>query len=260
MADHSRPATGYPVPPSQHPNGYPPPPSAAPYAAAPPNNPYYYNQQPVYPNPRATLLRRIVAAVIVVTVIFFTILFICWLVIRPHRPEFHVTSFSVTNLNVSTSSQRLSANWNARFQVYNPNKKMKISYDAIMSSVLYKTEILAQTRIPPFKQDTKNQTTIDAAFAAVESYVDGWVVNDINGEKSHGAVEFNLRLVADVGFKVGGFRARRRLLRVWCDNVPIGFSVNGGSGNLTGGARECKVFTVDFAFKGWGFTKIICPC
>ncbi|KAJ9177881.1 hypothetical protein P3X46_009812 [Hevea brasiliensis] len=242
MADPSRPATGYPVHPAQHPNGYPPPQSATAYAPPPPNNPYYYNQPPAYPNPRAALIRRLIAALIAVTVLFLTILFICWLVIQPHRPEFHVTSFSVTNLNVSTSSQRLTGNWNARFQVYNPNKKLKISYDEIMSSILYKSEILSQTRIPPFKQDTKNHTTMDAEFSVVDSYVDERVVNGINGDRANGAVGFEVRVVADVGFKVGGFRARRRLLRVWCDNVSIGLSANGRSGNLTGGARKCKVF------------------
>ncbi|KAG8644783.1 hypothetical protein MANES_11G165500v8 [Manihot esculenta] len=242
MADPSRPATGYPVPPAQHPNGYPPPQSATAYAP-PPTNPYYYNQPPPYPNPRTALLRRLIAALIVITVLFLTILFICWLVIRPHRPQFHVTSLSVTNLNVSTSSQRLTGYWNARLQVYNPNKKLKISYDEIASSILYKSEILSQTRIPPFKQDTKHLTTIDAEFSAVDSYVDERVVNGINGDRARGSVGFNLRVVADVGFKVGRFRARRRLLRVWCDNVDIGLSANGGSGNLTAGSKECKVRT-----------------
>jgi hypothetical protein len=56
-------------------------------------------------------------------------------------------------------------------------------------------------------------------------------------------VSFNLKIVADAVYRVGGFRARRRLLRVFCDDLAVGISGNGGSGNLTGGARRCKVYS-----------------
>ncbi|XP_065867194.1 NDR1/HIN1-like protein 10 [Euphorbia lathyris] len=234
MTDPSRPATGYPVNSGQHLNGYPPP--ATMYPPPPPANPGYYYP----PNRRNSRLRRIMAALIVVTVIFFVIFFICWLVIRPHRPQFHVTALSVSNFNISASSQRLTGRWNARFQIYNPNKKLKLSYDDIVCWIFYRSEILSETRIPPFKQDTKNVTSVDASFSALDAYVDG-AANEIDSDMRRGAVGFNLRLIADVGFKIKGVRARRRVLRVWCDNVAVSFSGNGGSGNLTGGARECQV-------------------
>jgi hypothetical protein len=243
-SDPYRPATGYPF----VPNGihYPPPPSgtAYPYQAPPPQpaNPYYYNTNQPYPNQRATLLRRLIAALIIVTVIFFTILFIVWLVIRPHLPEFRVTSLSVSSFNASSSSSSVSGNWNARFQVYNPNK-LKISYGDIQSSIYYKSEFLSQTRIPPFKQAKKNVTDINAEYGAMGSYIAGRAVNQINGDKGRGSVSFNLKIVADAVYRVGGFRARRRLLRVFCDDLAVGFSGNGGSGNLTGGARRCKVYS-----------------
>ncbi|EEF38598.1 conserved hypothetical protein [Ricinus communis] len=232
---YSGPVTGYPAPTSQHPF-----PNGNPYAP-PPTNLYYYNHQTPTPLYRTTLLRRIIAAIIVATVLFFTIFLICWLVIRPHRPQFHITSFSISNFNISASSQRLTANWNARFQVYNPNKKLKISYDNIVCSLLLKSELLSQTRIPPLYQDTKNLTSLDASFSALDTYVDDRVLKDINAARP--TLAFNVRLMADVGFKVGGFRARHRLLRVWCDNVPLSLSsATSGSGNLTGGSRECKVY------------------
>ncbi|CAK7331983.1 unnamed protein product [Dovyalis caffra] len=244
-SDPSRPATGYPF----VPNGihHPPPPTgnAYPYQAPPPpqpTNPYYYSTNQPYPNQRATLLRRLIAALIIFAVIFFTILFICWLVIRPHLPEFRITSLSVSNFNVSSSSSSVTGDWNARFQAYNPNKKLKISYDELRSSIYYKSELLSQTRIPPFKQGKKNVTDINAEYGALSSYIDGRVANQINGDKGRGLVSFNLRVLADAGFKVGGLRARRRLLRISCDDVPVGFSRAGGSGNLTGGARRCSVY------------------
>ncbi|KAJ8768038.1 hypothetical protein K2173_020978 [Erythroxylum novogranatense] len=248
MQDSSRPATGYPVP-----NGHTPPPTgtAYPYQAPPPNtntntNPYFYynqqQQQPFYSDRRALILRRMIVAVIAVTVIFFTILFIMWLVIRPRLPDFQIQSLSLSNFNISSTSQTVTGNWNARFQVYNPNKKMKIYYDEIESGILYKSDTLSQTRIAPFMQNTKTQSVVEASYSATEAYVDGWVVSGINGERSRGSVGFNVKVVADVGFKVGGLRARRRLLRVLCENVPVGVSTSSKSGNLTGGARDCRVY------------------
>lgn len=137
----------------------------------------------------------------------------------------------------------MTGNWNARFQVYNPNKKLRISYDELQSMIYYKSEFLSQTRIPPFKQGKKNVTDINAEYGAMGSYIVGRAVDEINGDKRRGLVSFNLKIIADAVFKVGGFRARRRLLRVFCDDLAVGFSGNGGSGNLTGGARRCNVYT-----------------
>lgn len=99
MADHSRPATGYPPPPAQYsnnPNGqtFSTAGTAYPYAAPPPQNPYY-NPNPYYgPDPyaaqRATFLRRLLSILIASIVITGTIVFIVWLILRPQIPDFKV--------------------------------------------------------------------------------------------------------------------------------------------------------------------------
>ncbi|KAB5520137.1 hypothetical protein DKX38_024456 [Salix brachista] len=243
-SDPYRPATGYPfVPNGMH---YPPPPagSAYPYRAPPPHqpiNPYSYNNQ-TYPNQRAIFLRRLIVALLIFTGIFFIILFIFWLVIRPHFPEFRVTSLSISNFNVSSSSSSVTGTWKARFQVSNPNKKMKISYDEIKTSIFYKSELLSQTMVPPFKQGKRNVSNFDVEYGATSSYIGGRAVSQINSDERRGLVSFNLRIVADAALKVEGFWPRRRLLRVYCNDVEVGISGNGGSGNLTGGATRCSVY------------------
>ncbi|KAJ8749878.1 hypothetical protein K2173_013793 [Erythroxylum novogranatense] len=246
MQDPSRPTTGYPPP-----NGNPTSGTAGTHHFEQPysnNNSYFYyynNQQhqpSFYSDHGVFLLRRLVVSVIAVTVIFFTILVIMWLAVRPRLPDFQLTSLSVSNFNLSSSSQTVTGNWHALFRVYNPNKKMKISYDVVDSSVLYRSEILSQTRVVPFKQDTRSQSLVEASYSVVNTYVDGWVVSDINGERSRGSVGFNVKVVANVGFKVGGFGARRRLLRVFCDDVSVGVTLSSKSGNLTGGTKDCRVY------------------
>ncbi|KAJ4833398.1 hypothetical protein Tsubulata_028204 [Turnera subulata] len=233
----SRPATGYPLPP----NGQPPPPPppsggagvAYPYQAQypPPSNPYYYNnnnnQQPYpYPNPQPTIFRRLAVAVISAAIIFFIALFICWLVLRPARPEFQVTALSVSNLTVSNSSLGVSGTWSARFVVRNPNKKLRLEYYDVISMVYYRSELLAQTRIPPFKQETKNVTSLAAEYSATDSYISGRAAGNMNADKGRGSVGFDLKVMADAGFYSGGFRIRRRVIRVLCLDVGHGAYAN----------------------------------
>ncbi|KAK9280030.1 hypothetical protein L1049_013715 [Liquidambar formosana] len=249
MENPPRPVTGYPV------TGYPPPQSAAnprpngyPYNAAPP----YYNPNPyIYANPRATFLRRFIAIMIGLFIITGTIVFIVWLVLRPRIPQVTVDSVSVTNF--TTSSSQVTGNWDVRFSVRNPNKKMSIYYDSIVSSLFYEAAFLSRTTLPPFDQDTRNLTTVRAEFAAAGVYVDGRLVNEINSERARGAVGFDVTVQARVRFSAGAWKARRRFLRVLCEDVAVGLSSNGASGTLVGGPKECRVGPVS---KFWVFSAV----
>ncbi|KAI3412484.1 LEA_2 domain-containing protein, partial [Psidium guajava] len=190
---------------------------------------------------RATFLRYFLVAMIAFFVIIGTVLFIVWLVLRPRLPEFRVESLTVTNFSVSNSSQHVSGDWLVQFQVANPNKKMKISYADIDSYIYYKSESLSETRLPPFDQGTRSQTVVQASFAAVGSYVDASAVSGINAERARGPVSFQVRLVALARFKAGWWRARRRLIRVFCGDLAVGLPSNNGTGKLTGGVKECRV-------------------
>lgn len=253
MADPSRPVTGYPAPtsypqppPGGNPNGYPYPAPQPLYQhhQPPPNNPNYaYPSR--YDASRATFLRRLIGAMIAFFVIAASIVLLIWLVLRPRIPKFRVDSVSLTNFNVSSSSSSsssaISGNWAIGFTVYNPNKKMSIAYDEIDSVVFYKSAFLSETRISPFSQGTRSQTAVNATFSAANSYVESWVVKGVGEDRGRGTVNFNIRVLARVGFRTGGLRLRRRLLRVLCENVGVGLSSSSGSGKLVGGARECRV-------------------
>ncbi|GMN61171.1 hypothetical protein TIFTF001_030260 [Ficus carica] len=244
MADPSRPVTGYPAPPSSsypQPNGYPyPAPPPPPHQPPPPNYAYAYNYDPsAAAASRAAFLRRILAAMIAFFIISASVVFIVWLVLRPRLPKFWVDSFALNNLN--TSSQTLSGDWAVGFSVYNPNKKMSIVYDEINSGIVYKSAFLSETRIAPFDQGKRDRTVVNATFSARNSYVEDWVVRGISDDRARGTVNFHVRVWARVGFRTGGWRLRRRLLRVLCENVGIGISSNSGSGKLVGGPKECRV-------------------
>lgn len=236
--ENSRPATGYPAP---NPNGYPPPNTGYPYSAPPPQSqpyvyPPYYQAPP--PNRRNTLLRSFVVAAVAVTVIFGCALLIFWLVVRPRIPEFHLTSLSVSNF--STNQSQVTGNWDAAIEAYNTNKKMRVYYYDVVSGIYYDGHFLTRTPVAPFKQDTRERTPFSVKFSMIDSYAERKVVDSMNAERASGAVKFDFRLEAIAAFKYGGWRTRRRLLRVLCPDVPVNVSSK-GSGSLVGGARKCRV-------------------
>ncbi|XWS28521.1 hypothetical protein CRYUN_Cryun25bG0076900 [Craigia yunnanensis] len=204
MQDSSRLVTGYPA---QNVNGCAPPPPATSTTAYPyfNPNPYPYHPEPPPQNPRPTFFRRLFVAFVIFLIIFGTILLIFWLVLRPHFPDFSLQSLSLSNFNAS--NQHVSATWNARFQ------------DRAV------------------RAGTRNVSTVEASYSVVDSFVEGKVVDAMNGEKTRGEIKFNVKVVSDVAFRYGGWRGRRRVLRVWCNDVAL----TGSSGKMTGGPKKCSV-------------------
>lgn len=81
-----------------------------------------------------------------------------------------------------------------------------------------------------------------AAFASLSSYVDKDMADGINGERGKsGNVALNVRMFMTVRFKSGIWRARRRILKVFCGDLSVALSSNGKNGTLNGGPRQCRV-------------------
>ncbi|XP_010248447.1 PREDICTED: NDR1/HIN1-Like protein 3-like [Nelumbo nucifera] len=256
MEDPNKPVTGYP--PGYHQgqssynsNGYPPAQSS--YSAASTatgtSYPYtaplpaaYYNTNPYYTPPydqrRTTFFRRFIAAIIAVFLIIGAITFIVWLVLHPHVPEFRVDSVSVSSLNINNS--QVTGNWDVGFTVRNPNKKMSVHYDNMFSTLFYRRQSLSDTSLPPLSQGKKNETTVRARFAASSGYI-GDAASALASDRSSGSVSFNVNIGAWVWFKAGAWRTRRHLLRVFCEDLKVGFSSNTQTGVLSGGPKNCEV-------------------
>ncbi|GMI97229.1 hypothetical protein like AT2G27260 [Hibiscus trionum] len=199
MQDSSRPVTGYPV---QNLNGCAPPPTGYAYARVNPITHPYYPATPSQ-DPRSTFLRCLLAAVAVFFIIFGTILFIIWLI-----------------------------------QVSNPNKKLSISYGEVVSSVVHKDYFLSETRIGPFVQSTRSSGAVGASYSMVDSFVDGEVMNEMNEESRVGEMKFNLKVLADLAFRYGGWRGRQRFLTVCCDDVGVTASL----GKMSSDPQKCSVY------------------
>jgi hypothetical protein len=238
MQDPSRPATGYPAPPYNHHNVA----AQYPYAAPPPQ---YYHPPPPPPRPYASrsFFRAFFATMICLAVIFGVILVITWLVLRPSLPHFTLTTLSLSNFSASNTNQSLTGTWRLSFNVRNGNKKMSVTYNALRSSIFYHSYYITESSLPPFKQETKSETVLNATFSAANSYLEQRAVNDLNGDRSEGSVPFDVQVLASSSFRSGSWRFRTRILKILCRKLLVGISSNSTSGELIGGAKECQVWT-----------------
>uniref|UniRef100_A0A1D1ZK44 Uncharacterized protein At1g08160 n=1 Tax=Anthurium amnicola TaxID=1678845 RepID=A0A1D1ZK44_9ARAE len=240
--------TGYPAaaqPSSAHGTAYPYP--AHPYYAAPPPPaaPGLYGGPSVAApgpygrsNSSAAFLRRLIIIGISVLLLVGFATFILWLVLRPHLPEFAVTSASVSSFRLSASTQ-LSADFNLTLSVRNRNKKMGIFYDRVQAAVFYRQDPIAGTSLPPFYQGKGDSTVLPARLAAVAEYVDPDLTKD---RAVAGAVDFDVKVMAWVRFRAGVWRTRRHVMRVFCGDVRIGFSNSTAVvGSLVGQPKRCQV-------------------
>lgn len=81
-------------------------------------------------------------------------------------------------------------------------------------------------------------------FATVGYYVNHDMADEILLEKAKngGVVEFNLQIVAQTMFEHDEVRMKRRILKVYCDDIKIAFSnTTQTEGTLLGPEVKCTV-------------------
>ncbi|KAF5179500.1 General transcription and dna repair factor iih helicase subunit xpb [Thalictrum thalictroides] len=164
------------------------------YEVEAPYQPYNPPPSPPPPPPprRSTLILPICLCTVSVIVVFGIISGLIMLIIQPQLPEFQVDSISIPLLNSSTSDTL--PTWEIGFHVRNPNKKMKIFYDDLETSLSYNEdyseELLCETELSPFSQGTKNDTVLWARFSYVQESSVTYITEKIN----HGVVSMKVKL------------------------------------------------------------------
>lgn len=155
------------------------------------------------------------------------ILFILWLSLRPHRPRFHVTAFSVTpgpaQLGAGAGNQSAQVTFDVSLR--NPNQNIGVFYDdAMRGSLFYRDRRVGVTAelLPPFYQSPKNTTAIHGDFSgAVGADVSGQMKGEAD---ARGQVWFRLELVVTIRFRVSTWDTHRHSMHADCD---VGVSPDG---------------------------------
>ncbi|XP_045794367.1 NDR1/HIN1-like protein 6 [Trifolium pratense] len=170
-----------------------------------------------------TILCRILSILTAIVIILGVIILIVYFVFKPRYPEIRVDSAELTSLNFT--GNYLTAKWDIKFIVSNPNKKLDITYNLISSGVFYgkdKNQFgnIATTKLQPFYQPKKSKTLFPVHFETYNMYVGNVVANGIIDGRLRGSLKFGVVFNAIIK-RTGWFHPKDSLLKVSCN--PMNF-------------------------------------
>ncbi|XP_074556476.1 NDR1/HIN1-like protein 26 [Curcuma longa] len=244
------PVIGYPASNSDAPPLSPPVP-AYPAATHFNRNPNYspfrggYNDRPA-PSSCDAIYRRIIFSIVVAFLSVGAVTFLLWLILRPRAPDFSVSSATVSSFNLSTPSDadpQMSSSFDIALSISNPNKKIKIWYEALAVAVGYDDYILAETTLPPFDQENGNFTMLRATLEAAGEHVGTDVATGMSDDRaSSDGMAFQVMVESWIWFKARLWRTSGSLMRVYCEDIKIAFAnKTASSGSMVGPAKKCQV-------------------
>ncbi|KAJ4749856.1 hypothetical protein LUZ62_048467 [Rhynchospora pubera] len=235
MGDRAYATTGaaqnpLPVPPGRTANGAttngttPKPVPAVPPRAVPP---YQYRPKP-YPPPRSRYTSRrnwcctccLWFTLILIGLVFLAAIAagVLYVLYHPRKPTFNVTSLRLIDLNVSSSSDLLTARLNFTVTARNPNQKISFSYGDVSISAFSDSVDLADGSIPAFVLDPNNVTIIPVSLSSSGRSVDPSEASDLMKKKSY---PLEIELDTKAGVKIGRLRSFKIAIRVSCTGISV---------------------------------------
>jgi hypothetical protein len=174
-------------------------------------------------SPAVRCINFLCAVLLTLVLIAGIIMFVLWLSLRPHRPKFYLTDFSIPNANRQSGL----ANLPVRFAVteHNPNQKIGIYYEEIVASVYYGDVLVAKGPVmQAFYQPPKGDTPVLGQLTATgpNPATDSAAWGRFSAELSAGAVRMRLMLTSTVQFQVKMWDTKHHHMKAECD-----FTING---------------------------------
>lgn len=175
---------------------------------------------------------------------------------RPQRPTFTVTSLKVSYINITTSSSTLSSKFDLTVSARNPNSKLVYIYSPTSVSVVSADGggvDLGDATIPAFVHGKKNTTVLKTSIASTGQQVDSTAASALkSGLKSKNGLALKIRLETKVKVKIGGLKTPRVGIRVTCGGIRATAPAAGKSAATASTASaKCKV---DTRIRIWNWT------
>jgi hypothetical protein len=178
---------------------------------------------------------------------------------RPQRPQFWVSSLRIAKLNLTTaadsSSSHLTTLLNLTLSSKNPNSHITFFYDPFALSCLTASSgsvQLANGSIPAFTSDKKNETSF-RAILTTSADLDTESVTSLRSDlKRKNGVPMKIQMDTKVKVKLGGLRRSKKVgIRVSCQGIT-GVAPKSKSPSVASvSGSKCKV---DLRIKIWKFT------
>ncbi|KAL6140738.1 hypothetical protein ACLB2K_059034 [Fragaria x ananassa] len=176
-----------------------------------------------------------------------------YLIYKPHRPTFSVTSLKLSTLNL-TSSSKLNSRFDINVTARNPNKKLVFLYNPIAISILSKDDIdVGDGTIPAFTHGKKNTTLLKARITSSGKTLESSDVSTLKAEmKSKAGLALKVRLDTRVRVKVFGVKTPKIGIRVHCEGIKVtSLPTAKAAATASTSNAKCKV---DVRVKIWKWT------
>ncbi|XP_022942607.1 NDR1/HIN1-like protein 10 [Cucurbita moschata] len=167
------------------------------------------------------LLSTIIKLIIGIVVVVGIAVLILWLVFRPNKLRFDVTSAQLTQFNFT--GNQLHYNLALNLTIRNPNKRIGVYYDAIEASPFYKDQRLNTQWLPPFYQGHKTTTVVAPQFNGQQLVLLGaQELTEFNAEKLAGVFNIDVKFRPRLRLKLGAVRIGKLKPKVNCElKVPL---------------------------------------
>lgn len=154
---------------------------------------------------------------------------ILYLVFRPESPNYSVENLSINGLNLSSSSQAISPEFDVTVRAENPNDKIGIYYEKGSSVKVYYSGInLCNGVLPAFYQPSNNVTIFQTALTGPGVVLSSTDYQTLMNQQREGKVPFKLKLRVPVKLKVGSVKSWTITVKVSCDITVNGLTAKSG--------------------------------
>ncbi|KAH7547172.1 hypothetical protein FEM48_Zijuj01G0281200 [Ziziphus jujuba var. spinosa] len=220
----------------------------------------YSNARPAY-RPQASHRRRsrlcscclwLTLVIVVLIVLIAIAAAVFYVLYRPQRPTFSVTSLKLSYLNL-TSSNRLNSKFDITVDARNPNKKLVYVYNPMAIAVYSGDVDVGDGVIPSFVHGKKNTTVLKTKIASNGKVVDDSSASELKkGLKSKNGLPLKIKLDTKVKVKAGGWLKTPKVgVRVSCDGIRVTPPTGKTPATASTSKAKCKV---DVRVKIWKLT------
>ncbi|KAI4329151.1 hypothetical protein L6164_021445 [Bauhinia variegata] len=174
-----------------------------------------------------------------------------YLLYRPHRPSFTVTSLKLSYLNL-TSSSTLNSKFDLNITAQNPNKKIDFFYKPASISILSDDVDVGDGTVPAFEQGKRETTLLKSSILSSGQELDTDAASQLKANmKSKTGLPLTVRLDTKVKAKMGGLKTPNVRLRVSCEGISVTLPTGKKPATASISNGKCDV---DVRFKLWKWT------
>ncbi|XVF74395.1 hypothetical protein PTKIN_Ptkin13bG0107100 [Pterospermum kingtungense] len=176
---------------------------------------------------------------------------ILYVLYRPHRPTFTVSSLKVSTLNI-TSASKLITNINLNVTAKNPNKKLVYTYDPTTITLFTNDDIdIGDGSFGAFVHGTKNTTLLKATITSNQDLDDTSAGKLKTALKSKNGLPLKIKLDTKVKAKMGALKTPKLGIRVTCEGIKVTAPTGKSATTASTSNAKCKV---DLRIKIWKWT------